>query len=298
MTFTFFRKKENILGFILFLIAIYIAYKFFSSDSGGSNQVNHNNSSGSWYHPDGEFIEGFYIEDRDVYAKGPVYTFNFGEHGILYGYEEGILQLRNSTGNIEIQLKQVNDRRIVPIFFHINGKSFSVVDRNGHFLDHTNSNFNIISVVHTFSHMYTEISDANFNEQLKTDVYIFMRDLLIFNMLIKRGIISKFENQNIFVSNKYDGPIFVDKFKEIFAIAEETIDTHMGWIASGNNDSRISTLLEILELPIDTRDMNVIKKKYRSLAKKYHPDTGNGSEEKMKKINVAYEELCQHLAAS
>ncbi len=46
-----------------------------------------------------------------------------------------------------------------------------------------------------------------------------MRDLLIFNMLIKRGIISKFENQNIFVSNKYDGPIFVDKFKEIFAIA-------------------------------------------------------------------------------
>ena len=57
-----------------------------------------------------------------------------------------------------------------------------------------------------FSHMYAEISDANFNEQLKIEVYIFMRDLLIFNMMIKRGIIAKFENQNIFVSNKYDGP--------------------------------------------------------------------------------------------
>ncbi|PQZ55583.1 MULTISPECIES: J domain-containing protein [Bacillus] len=72
----------------------------------------------------------------------------------------------------------------------------------------------------------------------------------------------------------------------------------MDWISSGNNNSRISTLLETLELPVDTRDMNVIKKQYRSLAKKYHPDTGNGSEEKMKKINVAYEELCQQLAAS
>jgi len=286
------------LGFILFLIVIYIAYKCFSSDSGGSTQVNRNDSSGSWYHPDGQFIEGFYIEDRDVYAKGPVFSFNFGEQGLLYGYEEGILQLRNSTGNIEIQLKQVNDRRIVPIFFHINGKPFSVVDKNGNFLNQNNSNFNIISVVHTFSHMYAEISDANFNEQLKIEVYIFMRDLLIFNMMIKRGIIAKFENQNIFVSNKYDGPLFVDKFREIFVIAEETIETHMDWITSENNDSRVSILLEILELPTDTRDMNIIKKQYRTLAKKYHPDTGNGSEEKMKKINVAYEELCQHLAAS
>ena len=79
--------------------------------------------------------------------------------------------------------------------------------------------------MHTFSHMYAEISDANFNEQLKIEVYIFMRDLLIFNMMIKRGIIAKFENQNIFVSNKYDGYSLINL--EIFVIAEETIETHM-----------------------------------------------------------------------
>ena len=42
-------------------------------------------------------------------------------------------------------------------------------------------------------------------------------------------------------------------------IAEETIETHMDWITSENNDSRVSILLEILELPTDTRDMNIIK---------------------------------------
>jgi curved DNA-binding protein CbpA len=63
---------------------------------------------------------------------------------------------------------------------------------------------------------------------------------------------------------------------------------------------------EILELDRDVTDLDVIKKTYRKLALKYHPDRMNGktdeekieAEEKMKNINWAYENLQKFLDTS
>lgn len=44
---------------------------------------------------------------------------------------------------------------------------------------------------------------------------------------------------------------------------------------------------EVLDLP-ETSDLKIIKKKFRYLAKRYHPDLRNGSPEKFYEINRAY----------
>lgn len=51
----------------------------------------------------------------------------------------------------------------------------------------------------------------------------------------------------------------------------------------------------VLGVPAGCTDINVIKKKYRKLAKKYHPDKCTGSD-KFVKINEAYEILCKNMA--
>ncbi|QQS98458.1 DnaJ domain-containing protein (plasmid) [Peribacillus psychrosaccharolyticus] len=50
-------------------------------------------------------------------------------------------------------------------------------------------------------------------------------------------------------------------------------------------------MLKEFNLPIDTTDFNVIKKKYRKLVKLYHPDMANGDAGKFKKIQEDYDIL-------
>ncbi len=50
--------------------------------------------------------------------------------------------------------------------------------------------------------------------------------------------------------------------------------------------------LRILDIP-ESADINMIKKKFRALAKKYHPDLGEESHEKFNEINRAYRLLVQ-----
>lgn len=52
---------------------------------------------------------------------------------------------------------------------------------------------------------------------------------------------------------------------------------------------------EILDLQEDVLDMNVIDKKYKDLAKKYHPDMSNGDIDMFKKINNAHKILKREL---
>lgn len=47
---------------------------------------------------------------------------------------------------------------------------------------------------------------------------------------------------------------------------------------------------QILEVP-RTADKDTIKKAYRRLAHKYHPDKPTGNAEKFKEINIAYEQI-------
>ena len=59
-----------------------------------------------------------------------------------------------------------------------------------------------------------------------------------------------------------------------------------------NNDYQ--ECLRILELPIETYDIKIIKSQYKNLCVKYHPDTNqtnNFSENKIKEITNAYEQI-------
>lgn len=53
----------------------------------------------------------------------------------------------------------------------------------------------------------------------------------------------------------------------------------------------IQSILIDFNLPIDTTEFNVIKKRYRKLVKLYHPDMANGDAGKFKKIQEDYEIL-------
>ncbi|MBI4640670.1 MAG: J domain-containing protein [Candidatus Tectomicrobia bacterium] len=48
---------------------------------------------------------------------------------------------------------------------------------------------------------------------------------------------------------------------------------------------------ETLGLPLTDLDYQTINARYRSLAKQYHPDKGNGNLEIMQQINRAYSEI-------
>ena len=55
---------------------------------------------------------------------------------------------------------------------------------------------------------------------------------------------------------------------------------------------------ETMELDLDNLTLDSLKKQYKKLVKKYHPDVNAGDktcEEKFKKISAAYHELCKTL---
>ncbi|MBI2662424.1 J domain-containing protein [Candidatus Woesearchaeota archaeon] len=52
---------------------------------------------------------------------------------------------------------------------------------------------------------------------------------------------------------------------------------------------------EILGVNYDSRDMELINKKYKDLAKEHHPDMPNGNLEKFKQINNAHKTLKREL---
>ncbi len=53
---------------------------------------------------------------------------------------------------------------------------------------------------------------------------------------------------------------------------------------------------EVLGLSHDTKDLEVINKRYKALAKKHHPDTATGNVEKFKAVNRAHKTLKRELS--
>ncbi|MFQ6341934.1 DnaJ domain-containing protein [Campylobacter sp. VTCC 70190] len=107
---------------------------------------------------------------------------------------------------------------------------------------------------------------------------------------------------------------FNDKKREIleqiaraFDIAKSELDAFISSLSnlkSTREGLSLDEAFAILELP-NTADLNAVKKQYRALAKKYHPDILNANKvseeelkrgvEKFQKINEAYEKIKQHL---
>ncbi|WP_144647043.1 J domain-containing protein [Priestia megaterium] len=287
----------------LFLAIMYVGYKVFSffaslgEDS--TNQMNNEPPTHVTIHPVANFMEGFYAEDCDVYIKGPVFLYSGEEEGEepFYAYGEGTLLFRNSTGNVHIQLKKLNDGRIVPVKFCINGTLFPVIDKNGVFLPLENGNYNFVSIARTFCFMLQEQSNKGVNHNLQQENYLFLRNLIVFNMLGKRSMITNYSNDHITIPYK-DVEIFDQKCVEFTEMAHKTIWSYENSFSKQHQNQKIAELLKILELPTDTKSLDVIKKQYRKLAQKYHPDKGYSSDEKIKQIIAAYEELCEQLKAS
>ena len=53
---------------------------------------------------------------------------------------------------------------------------------------------------------------------------------------------------------------------------------------------------EVLGLSHDTKDLDIINKRYKDLAKEHHPDTATGNVEKFKAVNRAHKTLKRELA--
>ncbi|MCR4336093.1 MAG: J domain-containing protein [archaeon] len=83
---------------------------------------------------------------------------------------------------------------------------------------------------------------------------------------------------NQVVSGKKTITEFVHEFQEDIAVDDERKDAR-----------------EFLGLEHDNHDLEIIDKKYKELAKEFHPDTPNGSTEKFKKLNHAHKILRREL---
>ncbi len=59
-------------------------------------------------------------------------------------------------------------------------------------------------------------------------------------------------------------------------------------------ENRINEALNILDLPTLVTKSD-IKKRYRQLAREYHPDLSSGSDKSMESINRAYELLMEYI---
>ncbi|EOH2051169.1 DnaJ domain-containing protein, partial [Campylobacter coli] len=99
----------------------------------------------------------------------------------------------------------------------------------------------------------------------------------------------------------------LEQIAKAFDIAKSELDNFIASISNLKSTKKELSLDEayrILELS-NNADLNAVKKQYRALAKKYHPDilnANNVSEEELKKgvekfqkINEAYEKIKKHL---
>jgi DnaJ domain/DNA-J related protein len=95
------------------------------------------------------------------------------------------------------------------------------------------------------------------------------------------------DNQIDSISEKY---FYLDE-SNFFKLNKETIEPFLNgtWEILKNYDEYKNSF-KILDLPESTT-LDVIKKRFKYLAKKFHPDKGNAIEDKFKEINNAYQLL-------
>jgi hypothetical protein len=86
------------------------------------------------------------------------------------------------------------------------------------------------------------------------------------------------ENENTENDHQNFKGKFSDYFEDVFNQEYSELD-------------EISKILNKFDLPTDTRDMVIIKKRYRQLAKKFHPDMANGNADLFKQLVLDFEIL-------
>jgi hypothetical protein len=282
--------------FILIIIGLWL---IFSSSSGSSstsrnqnNYVQTTSSNTNFINIYGEFETGSYLEDVNVYVKGPVYSYPLSQ-GFFWGYGAGTLSIQNSSGQLSINLVKSTDNRMVPTSFTINNEKFSVIEKNGQFFSH--KSYRDISLARTINYILDEQARLNMDEKSQKTTFEFLIGLLVFNMMLKRKIIFRHGKEAIEVGETTNLEV---EYEKIWSIAVDLVNKYSHDYLLERTNNNIEQLLTILELPSNERDLNVIKKQYKVLAKKYHPDVYLKSDQKFKEINSAYEELCTYLNAS
>lgn len=66
--------------------------------------------------------------------------------------------------------------------------------------------------------------------------------------------------------------------------------------SQGKSNNDVKEILKKFDLPLNTTDIKIIKKRYRHLAKKYHPDMPDGNEVLFKQVVLDYEVLQYYFA--
>lgn len=288
------------ISFFIICLIIYGLYSFFkdliSPSPADTSENSINKSNTEYIYPVGEYESGFYMEEVNVFVKGPIYTYLLSKDNYFFGYTGGKLSIKNSSGTLEIELRRIGDNRVVPTNIELNGERLLPINKYGEFVSPSDeTDFKEISVARTTNHILDEQDIRNFDHSLQTETYYFLLSLLVFNMSVKRSIIFDYTRQYLHIENEYIY-ILAQELEKIRTKAESLIEKYSGCYIKGSSNSKIEKFLSALELPTDIRDMNTIKKQYKLLAKKYHPDVNNQDDTKFKEITDAYNELFSILA--
>ena len=118
------------------------------------------------------------------------------------------------------------------------------------------------------------LGESNLKTSLKDDI---LRDIIIRIYLAK-------------TPRDYEGILRDIEFWEENLTKDEEFKSQE---SQRRNISIKEKYLMILDLPLNTNNFEEIKRQYRVLAKKYHPDINKNGGEKFKQINFAYNELKQ-----
>ncbi|MDZ5472410.1 DnaJ domain-containing protein [Bacillus sp. 31A1R] len=230
------------------------------------------------------------VPELGIMLKGPIYMytkkFNFT------GFGAGTLIIKEKL-DIIIKLDQLSDRTIKVKGITVNNRIIPIPQANGQY-----------SLPNTIYYLLNELDHFPLDIQtLKEALFEFLFSIDLFNEAINRAFIRDADVYTFVVNDVYliesqMLELYEEMFKKIQQIFIDLDRLHskseqgpMGNNHSSTNEDRIVQYLRILELDPNVRNFTIIKRQYKKLAKKYHPDSADGDSAKMSEINVAYEAL-------
>ncbi|RDW21437.1 hypothetical protein CWR48_03280 [Oceanobacillus arenosus] len=307
------------MSFFIILLLVFIIVGYISDNQSGqsqgsnnenerSNRSSNNNHSnddfqsyldGIDYDCDGTFDRGFYNPETRLRIKGPMKSYDILTERYFYSFYDGTLEFKDENTKVSIRLVISKDKRIVPAIFHINGDLYKPVDYNGDFIESIQSiSINDIHVSRTVCFIMVQLENYPIRQITYDTISGILIDVIAFNMLTRNKVIIEFEEDYITVAKDYKYN-FEDTYKRFRDIVINKISNYLlnnNYLAK-SHIYEVEEWLSILELPNDTTDIAIIRKQYRTLARKYHPDLHHNTEDQMKKINMAYDNLQQYFAS-
>ncbi|MBP2243283.1 DnaJ-domain-containing protein 1 [Cytobacillus eiseniae] len=232
--------------------------------------------------------EELLVKELGIMIKGPIYMytkkFNFT------GFGAGTLIIKE-TIDVNIKFEKEADRTIRVKSMIANNQIIPIQQSNGQY-----------SLPHTIYKLLEELDKFSLDlHTLKEALFEILFSLDLFNGAINRGLIREVDDYSFVVNDVYlielqMNELHEELFQKVQRIFIE-LDRLKGYTEQGqfgsshDKEAEIDQYLKILELDTNVRNFTIIKRQYKKLAKKYHPDLANGDPEKMSEINVAYEAL-------